>query len=347
MNGLDSKSIGRAMKTHELRLDVTRAAGLPGRQELAATAYLPDALPSGEPPIVMFAIPGGGYARGYFDMHFPGHTAYSQAEHHTRAGLILIALDPLGVGASSIPDLEAVGLDMLADTYDLAVRAVLARLEEGTLAAGIGLVSKPCVVGIGQSMGGCITILTQGRHQSFDAIAPLGYSAIHTMLPQRTEADAARARATFTAGRGADLHEVSVAQTSTQIADYVYPFHFEDVPRDILEADMGGGYPLRKTVPPFGSATIPTCAVLMMSPGLVKREAAAIEVPVLVGVGERDVCPDPWAEPSAYRRSRDITLIVVPRMAHMHNFAGTRARLWERLLAWSRFVAHDKSSQAL
>ena len=119
------------MRTYELRLDVTRAAGLPCRQELAATAYLPDVLPRGEPPIVMFAIPGGGYARGYFDMHFPGHTAYSQAEHHTRAGLILIALDPLGVGASSIPDLEAVTLDTLADTYDLAVRSVLARLQGG------------------------------------------------------------------------------------------------------------------------------------------------------------------------------------------------------------------------
>lgn len=117
-------------------------------------------------------------------------------------------------------------------------------------------------------------------------------------------------------------------------------------PRDILEADMGGGYPLRKKAPPFGSATIPTCAVLMMSPGLVKREAAAIDVPVLIGVGERDVCPDPWAEPGAYRHSNDITLVVVPRMAHMHNFAGTRARLWERLLAWSRFVAHEKASQA-
>jgi len=328
------------MRTCELRLDVTQAAGVPGRQELAVSVHLPDRLPAGEPLVVMFAIAGGGYARGYYDMHFPGHSAYSQAEHHTQQGLILIALDPLGVGLSSLPDPASITFDTLADTYDLAVRLLLARLREGTLAPGLGPVPRPYVVGIGQSMGGCITILTQGRHQSFDAIAPLGYSAIHTMLPQRTEADAARARATFTAGRGADLRKVSVAQTSTQIADFVYPFHFEDVPRDILEADMGGGYPLRKTVPPFGSATIPTCALLMMSPGLVAPEASAVDVPVLIGVGERDVCPDPWAEPSAYRRSRDITLMVVPAMAHMHNFAGTRALLWDRLVGWSRLLAH-------
>jgi len=327
------------MKTCELRLNVTPVAGIPGRQELAATVHLPDRLPAGGPPVVMFAIPGGGYARGYFDMHFPDHAAYSQAEHHTERGLILVALDPLGVGASSLPDPASIGLDALADTYDLAVRSALARLRQGTLAPGLGAVPRPYVVGIGQSMGGCITILTQGRHKSFDAIAPLGYSAIHTMLPQRNEADAARALSTFTDGRHADLRRVSVAQTSTQIADFVYPFHFEDVPRDILEADMGGGYPARKTVPPFGSATIPTCAVLMMSPGFVAPEAAAIEVPILIGVGERDVCPDPWAEPSAYRRSRDITLMVVPSMAHMHNFAGTRALLWDRLVGWSQFLA--------
>src|SRR2546427_469009 len=39
-------------------------------------------------------------------------------------------------------------------------------------------------IGIGQSMGGCLTVVMQGRHATFDAIAPLGYSAIHTVLPQ-------------------------------------------------------------------------------------------------------------------------------------------------------------------
>jgi alpha-beta hydrolase superfamily lysophospholipase len=69
----------------------------------------------------------------------------------------------------------------------------------------------------------------------------------------------------------------------------------------------------------------------MMTPGAVAAEAAAIEVPVLVGCGERDTVPDPWMEPSAYRGSRDVAVFVVERMAHMHNFARTREHLWERL----------------
>ena len=54
-------------------------------------------------------------------------------------------------------------------------------------------------------------------------------------------------------------------------------------------------------------------------------------MPVLVGSGEVDVVPDPWAEPTAYRRSRDVRVVVVERMAHMHNFARTREQLWRHV----------------
>ena len=104
---------------------------------------------------------------------------------------------------------------------------------------------------------------------------------------------------------------------------------------------MKGGYPHRVTAPYFGSRTVPQCAVAMMSPGFFTAEASQIEVPVLVVVGERDVCPNPWAEPSAYWSSRDVSLYVVPCMAHMHNFASTRELLWRRLDLWSRSVAQD------
>ena len=67
--------------------------------------------------------------------------------------------------------------------------------------------------------------------------------------------------------------------------------------------------------------------------------ANAVGVPVFIGVGERDVCPDPRAKPRAYGNSPDITVCIVPRMAHMHNFAGTREVLWARLEYWTRGIA--------
>lgn len=331
------------MQRIELQLDVSNAPGkAKGTRSLAASAYLPQPSTLEAAPVAMFAIPGGGYSRGYFDLHFAGHSGYSQAEHHLARGLMLIAIDPLGVGASSLEGLDAITFADLAASYDSAVRQLLETIRAGTLAPGFPALPSVTAVGIGQSMGGCVTLLTQARHRTFAAIAPLGYSAIHTQLPQRNEADRSSTAAGFVYQPGTSVDTSTIAKTTATVVDYVYPFHWEDVPRDILAADMGGGYPMRKVNPPFGSATIPPCAVTMMFPGAVKDDAASIEVPVLVGAGERDVCPDPHAEPAAYRSAKDVALFVVPRMAHMHNFAGTRRILWERLVHWSYTIARER-----
>ena len=328
------------MQRIDLRLDVAGAAGAPpGKLELAATAFVPDTPSKDESPVVMFALPGGGYGRGYFDMTFPGHVGFSQAEHHTAKGIVLIALDPLGVGSSSLPDPAAISFESLASTYDRAVTPLIERIRSGALTPQLPAMPRVCAVGIGQSMGGIITILAQGRHSTFDAIAPLGASAIHTQLPQRTEAARLQVLGAHDYQPDAQLSGDEIARSSALIPDFVYPFHWDDVPSDILAADMDGGYPLRKRVPAFGSGTIPTCAVLMMRPAAVAAEAAAVRVPVLVGVGERDVCPEPHREPMAYQSSRDVSVYIVPRMAHMHNFASTRHLLWERLVHWARGCA--------
>ncbi len=50
---------------------------------------------------MVFAMPGGGYSRGYFDMEFEGHSGYSQAAHHVERGLVVVSIDHLGVGEST------------------------------------------------------------------------------------------------------------------------------------------------------------------------------------------------------------------------------------------------------
>jgi len=37
--------------------------------------------------------------------------------------------------------------------------------------------------------------------------------------------------------------------------------------------------------------------------------------------------------------SSDITLVVIPEMAHMHNFADTRGQLWDRFYALLAILA--------
>lgn len=314
---------------HEIRVDVSEAVPWPG-SEVAVTLVVPDDDLAG-PRTVAFGFPGDGYSRSYWDIDWPG--GYSQAAFHAERGWLFVAVDHLGVGASSLPVPEALTFEVLAAANDAVVRAVVDRLRVGTLVDGLAPVDVDRTVGFGQSMGGCLSIVAQGTHRTFDAVAVLGYSAIHTVLPsptggvelvaaERGVTDAAAVEASTAAIGGVDV--------------FLWAFHWEDVDPDLLAADLGEGYPVRMgTPPPWGSATLPPAAASMLGPAVVAKEAEAIDVPVFVGVGERDVCPDPWAEPSAYRSSTDVTLVVVPTMAHMHNFAGTRRRLWERLHAWA------------
>ena len=331
------------MQRIERHIDVTAAAGLGQTIELAATIFLPD--PSRLParPLAIFAAPGGGYSRGYLDLRFANHQCYSEAEHHVSRGMIYVAIDHVGVGESSLPDLARISFQTLAATHDSCVGQIAAGLRAGALSERFPPCPNLFTVGMGQSMGGGVAILAQGRFATFDAIAPCGVSAIHTVLPQRTPAEVEHGKARFAdlrqdaAGRGAAT--VSHETMSHEGVDYLYPFHWEDVPADILEADMQGGYPVRRTAPPFGSATIPHCAVQMMTPGCFADDSARITAPVFIGLGERDTCPDPHAEPKAYPSSRDVSLFIVPTMAHMHNFASTRRQLWDRLHGWARLVA--------
>jgi pimeloyl-ACP methyl ester carboxylesterase len=321
--------LSSAMEDLSVRTFTLRAAG----DRIAMTVFLPevDKL-SG---CVIFASPGGGYGRGYYDMAFDGHRGYSQAAHHTAHGHVVVAYDHLGVGDSSTAGVSRLTIEDIAAANHEAATEVQVRIQSGCLCEGFPALPDAFHVGIGQSMGGGVTIIMQARHHSFDAIGVLGYSAIHTMLPQRTLFDLEAAKAQYSYSRATVPAELSVERSSAGVADFVYPFHWEDVPRDILALDMEGGYPLRQTAPPFGSLTIPNCAVAMMSPGYVREEAAEIEAPVFLAYGERDVSADPHAEPGAFTAARDISLLVVPRMAHMHNFAGTRRRLWDRLSAWA------------
>jgi pimeloyl-ACP methyl ester carboxylesterase len=92
-------------------------------------------------------------------------------------------------------------------------------------------------------------------------------------------------------------------------------------------------------VPPWGSPTCPGLRAWVLTPGVIAAEAAAVDVPVLLAFGERDVTADPWMEPKAYPAASDITLFVCQRMGHMHNFAGTREKFWARIHSWGTWVA--------
>jgi pimeloyl-ACP methyl ester carboxylesterase len=97
--------------------------------------------------------------------------------------------------------------------------------------------------------------------------------------------------------------------------------------------------------PPWGSLTTPgAVAQSCLTPGAVAPEAAAVTVPVLVAMGERDVCADVKGEPRAYKSATSIDLYICPRMSHMHNFAGTREIFWQRIEAFAAWTGIVKAA---
>lgn len=327
----------------EFRVDVTAAVPqLPGPLSLAVTLYAPAELDAIGVVPVIFAVPGGGYSRQYFDLQIPGHADYSEAQHHAAHGRIMVTVDHLGVGESTVPALSQLTLEMMAAAYACAVKELAARLREGRVDASLAPMPNLFLVGMGQSLGGAISVLTQGGHAVFDAIAPLGYSVVHTALPQPSQEDYERTKTAFMAYADRPPADISIEESSSHVMDFRYPFHWEDVPADIIEADMGSGYPLRTSCPRWGSPTTPSCAASLMSPGAPRESALRVMVPVFVGLGERDVAARPRDEAPAFARSQDITVFIVPRMAHMHNFAGTRHLLWQRFGGWVDALARSR-----
>jgi len=189
----------------------------------------PEATPL-ERPIAVFAFPGGGYGRRYFDLQLDAHEAagrYSQAEHHAERGLVVVACDHLGCGESD----GAPGLTLarIAAANTATAAEMRRRLASGQAAPGLAPIRDPLAIGIGQSMGGCFTIAAQGRHRCFDAIAILGYSAHHTVVPVPP----------------------GVAPGTFSLDVVRYAWHWDDVPEAVVDRDVAG-YPV-----PLDGAPLP------------------------------------------------------------------------------------------
>ncbi len=342
------------MRSVDLEVDVTEAAGLGEAAHVALTVTLPDEVPPD--PVVCFGKPGGGYARGYYTEDLPGPAKGAQATWHAERGWVFVSVDHLGVGHSSLHDPERLSYTPVVAASQAAEADVLQKLAACTLIDGLAKIEDPLTIGIGQSMGGCLTVVQQGRFHCYDGIGVLGYSALHTHPPTAPGAppivmpwvprDTKPSDGVFT--NGPALAAPGSAEPAVSNAEAMaWGFHYDDVDPAVVARDLGD-FPTRHgDVPPWGSATVPaTVAMWCLAPGAVLAEAAAITSPVLVALGERDVLVDPRGEPRAYESSRSVDLFVCPKMGHMHNFAGTRELFWRRIETWAAWVRAVRDAPA-
>ena len=328
----------------EVEVDVAEATSLEGAT-LRATVWLPERV--GADPVVCFAFPGGGYNRHYFSFDLPGEGGDGEAGYHLDRGWVVIEVDHLGVGDSTIPE-GPVSLELVAAASNELVRDLSARLAEGSMADSFDRLARFTPLGIGQSLGGLFLLVLQAHHSPFDGIGMLGSSAIQNFVPTRpgtapipfpwiVRSTAASTPVVVNADRLSA--ELDLSAGPAQENPLQWAFHFDDEPPEVVAIDMASE-PLAR----WRSATVPDCGLLGVTPGVAATEAAGISVPVFVGVGERDVVPNPWLEPFAYRSSGDVTVFVCEGMAHMHNFASSRVRFWQRLHHWGEGVAGQRLS---
>ena len=350
------------MQVLDLTIDVSGAVDLGEPAHVALTVHLPEAARLADEPVVCFAKPGGGYSRGYYTVDLPGPAQGAQAAWHAERGWIFVSVDHLGVGASSLHAPERLDYTTVAAASQAAEKEVLRRLADGTLAHGFPVVHDPLKLGIGQSMGGCMTIIQQGRYHGYDGIGVLGYSAVHTHPPTRPGTPPIVApwlprdtllKQPLTILNARVLTEAMAAQRPAEGGSPMgWGFHYDDVDPAFVEQDLAHfargihdpanqrGY----VAPPWTSLTTPgAVAQSCLTPGAVAPEAAAVRAPVLVAMGERDVIADPRGELRAYLSARSVDVFICPRMGHMHNFAGTRELFWRRIETWSHWVRVAKA----
>jgi pimeloyl-ACP methyl ester carboxylesterase len=314
----------------ECTIDVTKAVGHGEPLQVTVTVIAPSAEQLPPRPFVVIAIPGGTYHRRYWDLHPPGRTGFSQAEFLAERGVIFVACDYLGGGDSSRPDDgDFIGLEAQADAAHGVFECVRDSLVQGTLVDALPPVAHPTIIGIGQSLGGFITMIQQGKYGDYPAIGIFGASPL-LIANTREQPDwetlsaiERRAWITDENARQSGGRELAMYHGAPR-EQYRGIFHVEHVPDDLLAYDEAACHTL-----------IPRNAGIDgMTPGFARPFADRIRSPLFLAFGEFDVSADPHAEATGYPGSSDITVVVVPQMAHMHNFAETRAELWQRFFEW-------------
>ncbi len=320
------------------------------RQPVAIAAdviFAPERI--GDRTAILFCVAGAGYSRCYFD--YPpgfgtGADSFSFAEHAARAGHVVLAVDALGTGESARPaEHEAVTLGTLAAVNAAVAREVLAAAREGSLAPGLEPIdARAPLIGIGHSLGGCITTLQQAAHGSFAAIAVLGFpcagiagiyedheheSSLSDAERFEWAADHISANAWGIAFDQVDPYFVPPRDTLLEL------FYGGTVPEEIVRADVR-----------LASSCPRTALIEVCIPGISAGAAAAVDVPVLLAFGAIDTSPDPHAEVAGYKSSDDVTLLRLPRSGHCHNLSPDRAILFTALAQWAQRVADNGPTPA-
>ena len=318
-----------------LRID--SGASLPGEAilRLAIEVVLPAVRPI--KPLVFVCLPGGGMNRNFYNLAAtaPDGTAdpsFSFAQAMSARGYMVVLLDYLGLGESDKPvDGYALTPELLVQANARATGLVLERLRTGTLFGDLDVMPELRSIGVGHSMGAMLTVLQQARHRQHVGLVLLGFGT--SGLPEYLKPEVRELAADTAAVRA------RVVEFAREMFKQPYP-RITRSPRgnDLYgsaNVDSRGVNALKAAIEPI----LPVPAYMSMLPGNVAPEAARIEVPILLGIGDRDMVGPPERVPASFPASRNVVLHILPETGHSHFLFPARAGLFERVAEWADRVA--------
>jgi pimeloyl-ACP methyl ester carboxylesterase len=302
----------------QIRIAVALAEA--GSATIAATLFVP-ASPLPAKPIALFCFPGGGMARRYFDLDQASFAAAMAAR-----GFITATFDHPGIGESTTT-IEGFALtaDIIAEAGAQAGRALQQQLQNGTAAPHLPPLPNLTILGVGHSMGGMIVTMQQAAYRPYAALALLGFSThgLPGVLtpPEREIA----ARATRTATDYATLARLRFG-----------------TPLPVIPARANGAAALTEASAPL----LAVSALQSMLPGNIAPQAAAIDVPVFLAVGDRDIAGPPETIPAAFTSAPGVKLYVMPDAGHHPFIAPSAPLLYAELAAWASNAAFNAVATA-
>ncbi len=319
--------------THQIDLQFDVAVGLPGDGpvQMAASVWLPQ--DPAAAPRIWCCLPGGNMNRGYYDLQPPddaSDSSYSFARQMCARGDLVAAFDYLGIGDSTRPeDGYLLTPALLTEANAQVLSALLQRLRAGEL-EGVPALPALRAIGVGHSMGAMMTVLLQAHARPYEALALLGFST--RGLPEYLSPEI----------RELAQDVPKVRARLVELSKTMFP-----VPYPVIKSSGNGAelYGSAKAEPAGVAAlkratehVLAVPAFLSMLPGNVAPEAAQMDVPLFLGLGERDMAGSTHQIPAAFPASRDVTLQILPETGHSHFLFPARERLFARLDHWIRGV---------
>lgn len=310
---------------------------LPGEGPLTIAVEV--VAPAQPKPVALVCLPGGAMKRRYFDLKPPARAgggelrvdaedSYSFVEQMARRGFVSVLIDPLGVGESSRPaDSYALTADVLARANANAAKVALDSIRNGSAINSLAPIPKVVSAGVGHSMGALLTIVQQAGHRQHAGIAVLGFST--RGLPEYLMGEARELAQDPAAAR----REVVRLARATFREDY--PWIGRTAEGSTLYASRSAEPQGVEAIKAARERLLPVTAFQSMLPGNVAPEAARIDVPVFVALGEHDMAGPPLEAPKAFVASPAVTFKLLPGAGHSHFLFASRVELFDALAQWA------------